>query len=149
MAFIDPQMAPFVAAFLFVFAIIFFLLNKTKIAERNVNAVLALAMALFASLYEPLVIGLQEFLPVAVILIIIFFGIFFFKDLTGKLGEHDMTTTGMGLAISLILLAILWDKITPFLPKYLSTDNILWIIGIIVISMIFYVVHMQGKRAGT
>ncbi|MBS3054723.1 MAG: hypothetical protein J4431_04255 [Candidatus Aenigmarchaeota archaeon] len=148
MAFIDPQTAPFVAAFLFVFAIVFFLLNKTKIAERNVNAVLALAIALFASLYQPLVIGLQEFLPVAVILIIIFFGIFFFKDLAGKLGEKDMTSTGMGLAVSLILLALLWDKITPFLPKYLSTDNVLWIVGIAVIALIFYIVHMQGKYAG-
>ncbi len=161
MALIDPSVTPFVATFLLVFSIMYFLLQKSKITgedNKNLNAVMAAAIAAFAASFQPLVAALQGFLPAAVIVLVIAFVLFFLKN-TGKIlmeGE-DRQTVAAGLAVSLLLVGILWNDIVQFvsslfpggsplgpsLPAFISPGNALWLVGIVIIILIFYIANKQ------
>ena len=80
-SFIDAMYVPYIAAFLFVFAVIFGVLNyaKTLGFSRNVNGALAAVIAFFATAYEPFVFGMQEYMPIIAGLFIIIFFIMFLK----------------------------------------------------------------------
>lgn len=144
MAFIDAQIVPYVATFLFVFAIFFFMLNKAKIGQKNINVVLAAAIGIFSAAYQPLVDGLQEILPLAVIFIIILFALSLIRDMIGGIGA-DSLPAASALAASLLLVAVLWDRISPLLPGFISPNNALWIIGIVMVAALLYVVYTHGK----
>ena len=73
--FLDPTLTPFFAAFLFVFAVVYGALFAAKVFEKpkSINIVIALAFAIFAASYKPLVDTLYNFLPIAAIFLIIIF----------------------------------------------------------------------------
>ncbi len=142
--FIDPTMLPFVAAFLFVFAVVFGALSYAKVLgeQRKVNAIIAIAFAIFAVLFEPFVFGLQAVLPFAAVgIVIIFFGLFLKKVFAGKEGERfDAWPIATSLIFALLLLGILWDQIGFSVPG-IDATNMLWLIGIIIVLLIFYVAY--------
>ncbi len=145
-SFIDPNVLPFVGAFLFVFAIVFGLLNVVKILgeQRKVNAIIALIFAAFSVVYAPFVTALQGILPIAAIILVILFFILFLKKMFEGGGAMDAWPIAVSLIFALLLLGIFWDNIGFSVPG-LSSDNVLWIIGIIIVIMIFYVAYQHGK----
>ena len=144
---LDNSITPVVATFLITFAIFYFLLTKSKMfdKQKNVVVVLSLAIALFSSA-SPLTSFLQSFFPVVILLLFIITGIFLLKDLTSKIGKEDITPTVILLATSLILVYVLWDEINSLLPRSLDQDNVLWIIGIVVIVFLFFIVNKLPSK---
>ena len=151
--FIAPSMVPFLVSFLFVFALIFGLLSFTKMFNKNVNVMIALAFAIFAITYEPLVLALEQYIPIgAGVLVVVFFIAFIRKALFGekKAGtgttptKRDMFPIALAAGIMLIVLGILWNQIggTVF---GIPPDTILWIIGIIFVLMIFWAAYKAGS----
>ncbi len=143
-SFIDPTTLPFVAAFLFVFAVVFGALSYAGVLgeQRKVNVIIALAFAIFAVLFEPFVFGLQAVLPIAIVLIVIIFFALFLKKAFGG-DTKDAVPIVVSLAIALLLLGVFWDQIGFSLPG-LDASNVLWLIIIIVVLLIFFVAYKQG-----
>lgn len=155
----DPSILPVVSAFLFVFALIFGVLNYVKTEDKDkhkstmfskkVNAVLALAIAAFSITYEPLVVGLSTYLPIAAIVLIILFFIMFLKNALG--GKDNTTTTKtsfptiVSLAILLALLAISYRNLTPYIPSELDPSNVFWGIGVLIAVMFFWMIYKTGE----
>ncbi len=144
--FIDPTMLPFIAAFLFVFAVVFGALSYAKVLgeQRKVNVIIAMAFAIFAVLFEPFVFGLQTVLPFAVIGIVIIFFILFLKKVFGGGDKIDAWPIATSLIFALLLLGIFWDQIGFSVPGIDST-NMLWLVGILIVLLIFYVTYQHGK----
>lgn len=141
MAIFDTATTSFIATLLFTFAIIYFLLNKSKIGDKNVNVILALAIAFFSASYEPLVTGLQSVLPIAIIILIIIFALFVLRDVSNKLTGKEILPTVAALATLLGVLAVIWNDVAPLLP--VSSDNALYAVGLVIILLIFYLVYKQ------
>lgn len=143
---IDPAMLPFVSTFLFVFALIFGLLSYSKIGEfdKRVNALLALAIAGFSVMYEPLVLGLQQYMPIAAALLII---VFFFALLKKIFGKKEGDTAGdtvpliITLAVLLLLMVAFGQSLTSFLPAGTDPQSVLWAVGIIIAVLFFWLIY--------
>ena len=138
------EFLPQITSFLFVFAIIYALLIFTGIfaATRRAAALLSIVIALFAVMYSPLVLYVQGILPIASILLVFLFFIVFIKKLF--IGEREISDTlpvTVVLAISLILVGVLWDSIAVSLPAPFTPDTVLWLIGIFIIILIFFAVY--------
>ncbi len=132
----------FITTFMFVFAIIYALLLKAKVIEyKNANIIIAAVIALFSALYQPLVAALQVFLPIAAIILVILFFFVFVKSLMG--GGEDAIPLLAVLVIALLLLGALWGNIVALIPMplWLASDAMIWIIGIVIILLIFLVVY--------
>ena len=151
---IDPSFLPFISTFLFVFALVFGLLSYSKIGEFNkkVNALLALAIAGFSVIYEPLVAGLTQYMPIAAgLLIIVFFVALVKKVLGGKEGGgKDTFPIVVSIAVLLLILMNFSSGIAAFLPQSLiDSSTIFWIIGIIFVLLFFWGIYKyQGGQGG-
>lgn len=149
MEFLDPSMTPFVSTFLFVFAVVFGLLVYSKVGnfDRKVNAIIALAIALFSTLYEPLVASLQEFMPLAVVLLIVLFFVIFLKKIVTPKEKEDAFPLAAALAILLLLFGVLGDKITRYIPVSIDPITFAWIAGILLVVLFFVAIYQQ-KQGG-
>src|SRR3989344_460398 len=122
--FIDAATVPYVGTFLLVFAVVYGLLSfagsgKSKFLgfDKRVNAIIAVVFAFFAVMYQPLVLGLQEFMPFAIVgLIVIFFVLFLKKLLGGGGGSHDTFPIVVSLGILMLLLGVFREEIAKFVP---------------------------------
>lgn len=131
----------FVASLLFVFAIVYALLAKVKVVDvKGANVLIALVIGFFAASYAPLAQFLQGILPIAAILLVFAFFIVFARNLVGK-GDKDAVPMGVGLIISLMLLAVLWPRIAPQLPAGVDPTSLLWVLGVVIVLLIFYIVY--------
>ena len=150
-SFIDTAYAPFVSTFLLVFGVVFGMLVYSKIGDfsRKINAVIALAFAFFAVVYEPLVLGLQQYMPIAIILfVVLFFVVFLKKIFEGKEGQtmNDTLPIAASLGILLLVFMVQGEGIASFLPGGVDVNTMLWIIGIIFAVLIFYAAYSyKGK----
>ncbi len=134
----------FVASLLFVFAISYALLEKAKVIEtKGANAVIALVIGFFAASFAPLSQFLQSILPIAAVLLVIAFFIEFVRKLVGN-DKKDAIPMATALVVSLALLGILWNRIAPNLPAGIDATSLLWIIGTIIVIMIFYTVYRHS-----
>ncbi len=144
LAFIDPATLPFVGAFIFVFAVVFGGLTYTGVlgGNKNVNVLISIAFAIFAVLYEPFVASLQAYIPFAAVVMVIAFFILFLKKVsaTGSGERSDAWPALALLAFAMILLGAFWDKIGFSMPG-ISSENMLWLIGIAIIALIFWVAY--------
>ncbi|MFA4819798.1 MAG: hypothetical protein WC613_02445 [Candidatus Aenigmatarchaeota archaeon] len=143
---IDPAVMPFISTFLFVFALIFGLLSYSKIGEFNkkVNALLALAIAGFSVMYEPLVLGMQQYMPIAAaVLIVVFFFALIRKIFGKKEGDKDGDTVPLiiTLGVLLLLMAAFGQNLTSFLPAGMDIQAVLWGVGIIVVVLFFWLIY--------
>jgi|SRR3989338_4379453 len=144
---IDPATVPYVSTFLFVFALIFGLLSYSKVGDFNkrVNAMLALAIAGFSVLYEPLVLTLGQYIPIAAsILIIVFFMALVKKILDGKEGSKDKFPLIVVIAILFLLLIAFADVFLAFLPGNFDSSVVLWGVGIVFVLLFFWLVYKTG-----
>ena len=151
-AIFDPAILPVVSAFLFVFALVFGVLNYVKgkdkepMFSKKVNAILALAIAAFSVMYEPLVEGLMAYLPIAAVILIVLFFIMFLKNAFGGKDDNKGTPfpTIVSLAILLLLLGISYTSLTPYIPSELDPSNVFWGIGVLVAIMFFWMIYKTG-----
>lgn len=142
MTFHATEFFPAVLTFFFVFAVVFGAFSYTRIFERRINAVLAAVFALFSAAFPPLVTGLQAFLPIgAVIIVILFFFLFLRRMFEARQGQHvDAFPIALSLGIALVLLGVLWNRLNVSLP-FIDSSNMLWLIGIVLVVLIFYVAY--------
>ena len=139
----------FVASLLFVFAVSYALLTKAKVIDvKGANIVLAMVIGFFAASYAPLAAFLQAILPIAAVLLVFAFFIVFARNLVGK-DAKDALPMATGLIISLMLLAVLWNRIAPQLPAGVDPTQLLWVLGTVIVLLIFYTVYRHsGEIAG-
>lgn len=143
----DLLAVPLVAAFLFVFAVVFALLTSAKMFQRNTNAIIAVVFAVFSILYEPLVVGLQQFMPLAAVFFIIIFFIVFLKKVFGPKKEGELFDA-FPFVVSLTLLLLIFTTaggadfiLSNLTPLGLSTYDALFVAGLFLIILIFIAVY--------
>ena len=150
--FLDPSTVPYFAAFLFVFAVVYGALFSSGVfKQKGVNAVIAIAFGLISAAYPPFVNTIYTYLPVAAgILAVLFFVQVVRKTFGGekeKGKEYDTFPPVIGLGISLILVGVLWKEIFYYLaPLGISSNNMLYAVGIVIVIMIFWLVYKHGKQ---
>ncbi len=156
--FLDPTILPYVASFLFVYALIFGLMsyvktgpkeNRSTMFNKKVNALLALAIAAFAVMYEPLVEGLMTYLPIASIILIVLFFVMFLKNaLDGKDDKKPKNPfpTIVSLAILLVLLGISYTSLTPYIPTGIDPSNVFWALGILIAVLFFWMIYKTSNE---
>ncbi len=142
---------PVIGAFLFVFAIVLGLLSTAKLFDKkNVNVAIAAVFGLFSAIYEPFVSGIQTFLPItAIALIIIFFFVLIrklFGKKEGQKDEFDSVPIAVVLISLLIVLVSQWDRVRGFLPAGVDAANVAWGLGIIAVLIIFWVVYSHKEE---
>lgn len=143
---ISPEMLPTVTSFLFVFAVVYAVLVKASVLPvKGSNIIVALVVALFASLYSPLTTLFQSFLPIAALLLVFIFFVLVFKNIIGGGGKDAVPMVAV-LVISLLLLSVLWNDLAGFLPAPFTPDMMLWILGIFIVVLIFYAAYTHGDR---
>ena len=92
-------------------------------------------------MYSPLVIFLQDIIPIAALLLVFLFFIVLVKRLVIE-GEtkKDAIPIAAILSAFLIIVGVTWNSIGFTIPG-ISSENMLWIIGIVIIVMILLVVY--------
>ena len=133
-----PIFSEIILPFLLVFAIIFAILEKTKILgddKKQINAIIALAVGLLLLAFEEprMIIGkLVPFLAVAAVVILIFMLLYGFVGGTkeGGLSKGLTITFGIFIAIALVVAVLwvtgAWDKTYTFLTSG-DWANDIWI----------------------
>ena len=141
---IDPSMIPFIGAFVLIFALVFGLLSYVNRFNKAVNLMIAGVFGLFSVMYEPLVTGLQTFLPIAAIIFVVIFFLIILKSVFGGGKEIDTFPMIVAIAILLILLGIFWPQI-GFEIAGLNSTNVFWVLGIAVVVLIFILAYSQKE----
>lgn len=151
--FLDPSTVPYFAAFLFVFAVVYGALFSSKVfsGQKGVNAVIAIAFALISAAYPPFVNTVYTYLPVAAgILAVLFFVQVVRKTFGGEKKQgtkYDSLPPVIGLSISLLLAGVLWNEIYYYIaPLGITSNNLLWAVGIIVVVLIFWLIYKHGEQ---
>ncbi|MCX6818372.1 MAG: hypothetical protein NT129_00015 [Candidatus Aenigmarchaeota archaeon] len=142
-----------VSSFLFVFAIIYaiFVYSKLFSESRNAAVLISLVIAFFAVAYSPFVEYMQSYMPIAaLVLVLIFFAVlvkklFFEGKGGGQKAEKDAVPAMVVLAVLLIVLGLLWNRIGMSLPG-ISSESLLWIIGVFVIILIFIAAYKHPRE---
>jgi hypothetical protein len=153
-SFLPADTVPYVSTFLFVFAVVFGLLSYAKVfvkddkPDRRINGAIALAIALFSIAYPPLVKGLTLYMPLAIAVLIPLFFIVFVK----KVIEEDkgkQATDTFPLIVSLIILGMLVyvfeDQIRLLVPLGIDPSAFIWLGGITVSLLFFWLVYKSKK----
>ena len=150
---LDPTFQTLVP-FLFVFAITFGVLQLANIFKNNkaVNAVIALALALFAVMNENLVNLLWSVMPSLTIFFIILFLFVFILELFGlrkPLGEgshvESMITGGVVLFVLLSVGLVVVDVVPIDLPVIGGGENVIFLLAIILIVSVFWATLKAGR----
>ena len=144
---ISAEWLPFLTTFLFIFAIIYALLVKADVIKiKGANAGIAIAIAMFASTQPWLVEVFQIFLPIAALILVLLFFVVFARDLIK--GDGDVLPILAVLVIALLLLGAFWGRLVNMvpLPSWLGADSIVWIIGIVIILLVFLAAYRQQEK---
>lgn len=136
---------PQVGAFFLVFAIVLGLLTSTKLFGRNVNAAIAVVFGLFSAIYEPFVSGAQTYLPLAAVVLVVIFFLVLVKRLVGGGVKGDLLPFLVVIASLLIVLGAQAERVLAFLPGGFDTNNMLWVIGIVLVFILFWAAYAHGK----
>ncbi len=136
--------ASLIATFLFVFALVYATLSKSSVIDvKGANVAIAAVIGFFAATFPPAASFLQSILPVGAVLLVLVFFLIFVRDLLGK-GSGDKLPAVVALIIALMLMAVLWERIIPFLPADVDPTSLLWILGVIIVLLIFYLVYRHA-----
>jgi len=155
---LNQNMMRFIISFLFVFAIIFGILQTTKRVKKinekiveegffpeRVNILLAIIIAFISAYYQPLSSFLFNVIPIATIIFILVFFLLFFKNAfiqKSKLGINFMVSAG----ILLIVLGLIAESAPHISYLPISGKDIFWIAGIILVILIFYAASSQKSE---
>ena len=144
---LDTTMLPLATTFLFIFAIVFGLLTSVKedrfFKNNKVNAAIAAVFGIFSASYEPLVQIMQQYIPIVSLLLIVVFFIVFIKKTFGHKSESssDKLPRLVTLAMLLLLIGVFWNDVAHYLPVAVDPTAALWIIGLVIIVMIFWAAY--------
>jgi len=153
---INQEIIRFSVSFLFVFAVIFGVLQTTKrriktdnqMTEREffpqrVNIIISIVFGLVAAYYQPFSFLLFNILPyVTAFFLVIFFFIFLREVLRKEAGSEIPLMVSLG--ILLLVLGIVSENIRFVqLPFSLSAKDFFWIITLFLIAAIFYVASQK------
>ncbi len=141
--FLPADLLPLVSTFLFVFAVVFGVLSYAKVFDdRRVNGALALAIALFSMAYEPLVLALTQYMPIAVgVLIVLFFLALLKKMFTKGEGGGDKLPILVTIILLAMLLGAFSQELTRFVPLGFDPTAVLWIGGLILVFLFFWFIY--------
>jgi len=155
---LPAEYVPLVSAFLLVFAIIFGLLEITKVfGEKgtNINILISVVIAIFAA-SDPTIVGYMQIgLPYVLgIMALLFIYVMWSKiqeqrnksrvaaiaaagGKTDEVGENHHLYMIIA-AMALLIIGSSWGTISQYLPANLRTQDIQWIIGIIIFLFMIY-----------
>ncbi len=150
--FLDPEWIPYLASFLFTFAVVYGLLIITGVftdkqgrKNNNVLVIIALVFAVFSILYEPYVTILYTVMPIATVLLVILFLLYFINLMRKKAEGVKLPIFGV-LMLLLLVLAATWSDIESYLPTEYASQDTLWIIGILVVLIMFWLAWQGGQK---
>ncbi len=134
----------FVIPFLFVLALVFGALETTKVFKnRAVNAIISIALALFAASYRPFVSTLWNILPTMVWFFLIIFLIAFLAK-AFKVGDERERTKSLVIGgVVLLLFLTVGISMMPSIPV-IGTDNMLMIVGVLFMIMLIWIAAPHG-----
>ena len=128
----------FLISFTFTFALVFGVLSASKVfgelkntSIRNVNILVALSLALFASLYEPYVNFIKLWFPYLLGFFILIFIVVILRNLFAK--SKSANETSWEMAISLAILFLLFLILYPSLSNY---KDIMLLLGVVLVILI-------------
>ncbi len=136
------DMFQFMIAFILVFGIVYSALGVTKISgNRNVNALIALAFALFATLNPSLSAFLWSVMPYAAIAIVVLFVIKMLADVFGINKSAGQQNSGDFLSIAVLFFALIILGIFYSSGFFRGIDpdmleNMMWAAGMIIVLLI-------------
>jgi hypothetical protein len=145
---------------LFTFALVYGLLSILKRTRKmgggvieedffpkSVNVIIALAFAFATIAYEPFVELIMGMLPIASILLILIFFFVFIKKLVCN-DKEDIAPLIAVLGIFLIAVGTFSGNLFEFLNiGYSAASDALWIIGLLVVGVIFYLSWKGGSKS--
>ena len=152
--YLSQEFLAYPISFLFVFAVIFGVLElvnkrqKGGFFPRKVNILIAITFGLVAMAYEPLLSFIWSIIPLATVILVVLFFIAFLGELFKQSEEKEFTVIIIVLGILLLIMGALWDKIAKILPfQFMNQSDLLWIIGIIIVLLMFYAAYMSQKES--
>lgn len=145
------ELMTFILPFLFVLAIVYGALDLAAVFKKKaVNVIIALVVAVFAVSNVAIVDSIVAAMPWAAMLFIVLFFIkfilSFFKTSGG--GERDYTLLAVILGlIAIFMLSQGTQLIQDWLPGGfpVSEENLILIIGLVIIIAIFYAAYRNAK----
>lgn len=150
--FLDPELIPYLASFLFTFAVVYGLLIITGVftdkqgrKNNNVLVIIALVFAVFSILYEPYVTILYTVMPIVTGILIILFFLYVINEMRKKTKGTPVPIFGV-LMLLLLVLAATWSDIESYLPMEYASQDTLWIIGIVVVLIMFWAAWASGRE---
>ncbi|MCX6815659.1 MAG: hypothetical protein NT120_02315, partial [Candidatus Aenigmarchaeota archaeon] len=127
-------------------AVVFGLLSYSDFLkfDKRVNIIIALAVAAFAAIYEPFVTGLQTYMPVAAILLIILFFFVFVKKVFEK-GKDKAPTDFLPIIVILAVLILIFGAfgagLASFVPAGVDPTTVMWAVGIVIVILFFWAAY--------
>lgn len=99
----------FILPFLLIFAIVFAILEQIKLfgAKRNISAILALIIALFAVIQTDVVLLIQGFIPRVSMIILFIFSVLLLIGIFGVRAEK-FAKLPFGIAVILSIIGVIW-----------------------------------------
>lgn len=143
---IELSLMTSIMPFFLVLAIVYGALEMSGVfRNRAVNAIIALVIAFFAIMSADVTAFIMQIMPYAAILfVVIFLAGFVISFFRGRVGGMNLTLLAVVAILLLIFLAnqgydILQDLLPSGFP--VTGENLVLIIGIVLIIAIFYMVH--------
>lgn len=144
----------FMVSFILVFGIVYSALGVTKISgNRNVNALVALAFALFATLNPSLSAFLWSVMPYAAIAIVVLFVVRVLADvfsINKSAGAQQNSSDFLSIAVlffSLIMIGFFYSSGFFRMADPELVENLIWGVGIIIVLLI--IIKGTGKGGKT
>lgn len=134
----------FLIPFLFVLALSFGALEASKVFKnRAVNAVIAVALALFAASYQPFVTNLWGLLPALTWFFLLVFLLAFVGRALKVSDERERTKTLVVGGMIMLLFLTVGISMMPQVPV-IGTENLLMAIGIFFLVMLIWIAAPHG-----
>lgn len=139
--------------FIFTFALVFGVLTISNIfkGQKNVNAMIALAVSLFAIIYPSYLIILYEWLPYLCIFFIVIFVILILKNLFVKGGNQPQQS--WPILITIVVLFLVFMFVYPSIPlpnsSLISSQDLLLLIGVAFVVIILIIgskLELSGNK---
>jgi hypothetical protein len=141
----------FLISFAFTFALVFGVLTASRVFGehkypyvRNVNILVALSLALFASLYEPYISFIKLWFPYLIGFFIFVFILVILKNLFGGVSKEKAASWEM--AISIVILFLVFLALSPSLTYYKDISVLLGVALVILILIIGSRLHWPGEK---
>lgn len=132
----------FFLTFLFVLAVVFGVLQLTKVFKSSaVNVVIAIVIGIFAASFQPFVTTLWTFLPAITWLFVILFFVAFILELFGlrkpHAGGEDKTLTMILTGVVIVIFVTIGVNFLPNIPA-IGTQNLMVLLALALMFIIFY-----------